>query len=61
MADTFKAVEDMTIEEKVDYALNTLNMVHRYTDEDFIEAAAIDAAYVIESLWNEICRREYDE
>ena len=46
----FKAVEDMPLGDAANYVLDVLNFVDNYADEDYIRAAVIDAAYVIEKL-----------
>jgi len=44
------AIEDMSLDEKANHMLEVLGFVERYTDDDFIAAALIDAGYVIEEL-----------
>ena len=44
------AIEDMTLDEKVNHILEVLGFVERYAEDDTICAALIDAGYVIEQL-----------
>ena len=44
------AIEDMSLDEKANHILEVLGFVERYTDDDMVRAALIDAGYVIEQL-----------
>lgn len=46
------AIEDMSLEEMANHMLEVLGFVERYADNELIEAALIDAGYVIEQLSN---------
>lgn len=46
------AIEDMSLDEMANHMLEVLGFVERYADNEFIEAALIDAGYVIEQLSN---------
>ena len=46
------AIEDMSLDEMANHMLEVLGFVERYTDNELIEAALIDAGYVIEQLSN---------
>lgn len=50
------AIEDMSLEEMANHMLEVLGFVERYADNELIEAALIDAGYVIEQLIN-FCRK----
>ena len=57
----FKTVEDMPLGDAVNYALDVLNFVDNNADEDYIRAAVIDAAYVIEKLQMRLVYGEGEE
>lgn len=44
------AIEDMSLVEQANHILEVLGFVERYTDDDLISAALIDAGFVIEQL-----------
>ena len=44
------AIEDMSLDEMANHMLEVLGFVERYADDDMIQAALIDAGYVIEKL-----------
>lgn len=44
------AIEDMSLDEMANHMLEVLGFVERYTDVEMIQAALIDAGYVIEQL-----------
>ena len=46
------AIEDMSLEEMANHMLEVLGFVERYANNELIEAALIDAGYVIEQLSN---------
>ena len=46
------AIEDMSLDEMANHMLEVLGFVERYADNELIEAALIDAGYVIEQLSN---------
>ena len=42
------AIEDMSVDEKANHMLEVLGFIERYADDELIQAAIIDAGYVIE-------------
>lgn len=54
-------ITDMSIEHKANHMLEVLNFTERYCDNEFIQAALIDAAYVIEQQRLEIERLKSNE
>lgn len=55
------AIEDMSLEEMANHMLEVLGFVERYADNELIEAALIDAGYVIEQLSNYYRKGECNE
>lgn len=54
-------ITDMTIEHKANHMLEVLNFTERNCDDEFIQAALIDAMYVIEQQRLEIERLKSNE
>lgn len=42
------AIEDMSVDEQANHMLEVLGFIERYADDELIQAALIDAGYVIE-------------
>lgn len=54
-------ITNMSIEHKANHMLEVLNFTERNIDNDFVQAALIDAAYVIEQQRLEIERLKNNE
>ena len=54
-------ITDMSIEHKANHMLEVLNFTERNCDDEFIQAALIDAMYVIEQQRLEIERLKSNE